>query len=57
MKTALYGLAKLLEGFAMAYLAAGFLVAFPKLMSPRAFFIGLGIFAGGWMLERFARNT
>ena len=49
----MYYIAKILQACGLAIILIGFLREFPELMSHRSLVIGLLIFIGGWMTDRF----
>lgn len=46
---------KLLQALGLIVVAAGFLMRFPELMSPRVLFLGIGFFVSGYLIERACR--
>lgn len=49
----MYFLAKAFQAAGLTVILIGFIVNFPALMSHTALFIGLLLFALGWVLQRF----
>ena len=44
---------KLTQAAGLAIILIGFIQKFPKVMSPKIFLLGLGVFMAGWLLNHF----
>ena len=49
----MYYLAKVIQASGLTVIIAGYIAAFPELMSRKILTLGIVLFAFGWIVERF----
>ena len=52
----MYVIAKFAQAAGLAIILIGFIQKFPKVMNPKIFLLGLGLFMAGWLLNRLSEK-